>query len=144
MVVGVWPARLSPNSDIARVRITVFTASRGLLIREGTGAGHGIDVDLGQAHESAIKEAETDAMKRALVTFGGRFGLSLYDRHQRPMGGAAADGGRSAPGGATPRRKAPSPGQRRGSAPTALPDSACPGPAGSRCPARFAHHPLAV
>ena len=83
-----WPARLSPNSDIARLRITVFTASRGLLIREGTGAGHGIDVDLSQAHESAIKEAETDAMKRALVTFGARFGLSLYDRNQRPMGGA--------------------------------------------------------
>jgi hypothetical protein len=75
---------------IARVRITVFAGSRGLLIREGTGAGHGIDVDLGQAHESAIKEAETDAMKRALVTFGARFGLSLYDRIQRPMGGAAA------------------------------------------------------
>jgi hypothetical protein len=75
---------------IARVRITVFAGSRGLLIREGTGAGHGIDVDLGQAHESAIKEAETDAMKRALVTFGARFGLSLYDRNQRPMGGVAA------------------------------------------------------
>jgi hypothetical protein len=28
-------------------------------------------------------------MKRALVTFGARFGLSLYDRNQRPMGGAA-------------------------------------------------------
>jgi hypothetical protein len=28
-----------------------------LLIREGTGAGHGIDMDLGLAHESAIKEA---------------------------------------------------------------------------------------
>jgi hypothetical protein len=75
---------------IARVRITVFAGSRGLLIREGTGAGHGYDTDLGLAHESAIKEAETDAMKRALVTFGARFGLSLYDRHQRPMGGAAA------------------------------------------------------
>jgi len=33
------------------------------LIREGSGAGYGIDVDLGQAHESAIKEAETDAME---------------------------------------------------------------------------------
>jgi hypothetical protein len=75
---------------IARVRITVFAGGHGPLIREGTGAGHGIDVDLGQAHESAIKEAETDAMKRALVTFGARFGLSLYDRSQRPMGGAAA------------------------------------------------------
>lgn len=25
--------------------------------------GHGIDADLGQAHESALKEAETDAMQ---------------------------------------------------------------------------------
>ena len=30
-------------------------------------------MDLGQAHESAIKEAETDAMKRALMTFGNPF-----------------------------------------------------------------------
>jgi hypothetical protein len=89
---------------IARVRITVFAGSRGLLIREGTGAGHGIDVDLGQAHESAIKEAETDAMKRALVTFGARFGLSLYDRNQRPMGGAAPQAAR--PLGAPPQAPA--------------------------------------
>jgi recombination DNA repair RAD52 pathway protein len=47
--------------DIARVRITV-AGSHGLLIREGTGAGFGIDTDLGLAHESGIKEAETDAM----------------------------------------------------------------------------------
>ena len=30
----------------------------------GVGAGSGNDRDLGQAHESAVKEAETDAMKR--------------------------------------------------------------------------------
>src|SRR5205085_5080981 len=52
------------------------------VIREGIGAGHGIDVDLGLAHESAIKEAETDAMKRALMTFGNPFGLALYDKSQ--------------------------------------------------------------
>ncbi len=75
---------------IARVRITVLTRSGGLLIREGTGAGHGIDVDLGQAHESAIKEAETDAMKRALVTFGNPFGLALYDKSQRQVSGHPA------------------------------------------------------
>ena len=61
-------------------------------------------MDLGQAHESAIKEAETDAMKRALVTFGGRFGLSLYDRHQRPMGGASPQAAR--PLGAVPQAPA--------------------------------------
>lgn len=52
------------------------------VIREGCGAGHGIDKDLGQAHESALKEAETDAMKRALMTFGNPFGLALYDKEQ--------------------------------------------------------------
>jgi hypothetical protein len=89
---------------IARVRITVLPGGRGPLIREGTGAGHGYDTDLGLAHESAIKEAETDAMKRALVTFGARFGLSLYDRHQRPMGGAAPQAAR--PLGAGPQAPA--------------------------------------
>ena len=52
---------------IARVRITI-TAGNRTLIREGSGAGHGIDADLGLAHESALKEAETDATKRAHMT----------------------------------------------------------------------------
>lgn len=64
-------------SYIARVKVTV-----GSIIREGVGNGHGIDVDLGLAHESAAKEAETDAMKRALMTFGNPFGLALYDKSQ--------------------------------------------------------------
>jgi hypothetical protein len=64
----------------ARVRIRV-----GAIVRDGCGAGHGIDVDLGQAHESALKEAETDAMKRALMTFGNPFGLALYDKQQREV-----------------------------------------------------------
>jgi recombination DNA repair RAD52 pathway protein len=46
----------------ARVRVTVTAGGLTPLIREGSGAGHGIDVDLGQAHESALKEAESDAM----------------------------------------------------------------------------------
>ncbi|MFM7512160.1 MAG: RAD52 family DNA repair protein [Cyanobium sp.] len=48
------------NTD--RVRVTVSAGGLPPLVREGSGAGHGIDVDLGQAHESALKEAETDAM----------------------------------------------------------------------------------
>src|SRR3546814_1258315 len=47
---------------MAKVRITV-----GGVLREGCGFGQGIDKDVGQAHESAIKESETDAMKRALM-----------------------------------------------------------------------------
>jgi DNA recombination protein Rad52 len=77
----------------ARVRITVGEGTGAQLIREGCGAGHGIDTDLGQAHESALKEAETDAMKRALMTFGNAFGLALYDKQQREVTGAAGGGG---------------------------------------------------
>ena len=62
-------------SYVAKVRVTA-----GGIVREGTGAGHGIDADLGNAHESAVKEAETDAAKRALSTFGWPFGLALYDK----------------------------------------------------------------
>jgi len=69
-------------SYLARVKITVVTPDGSEIIREGCGSGHGIDVDLGLAHESAAKEAETDAMKRALMTFGNPFGLALYDKTQ--------------------------------------------------------------
>ncbi len=48
--------------------------------RVGTGFGNGFDSDPGKAHESAIKEAESDAMKRAAMTLGNRFGLALYDK----------------------------------------------------------------
>jgi DNA recombination protein Rad52 len=83
----------------ARVRVTVTAGGLPPLVREGTGAGHGIDTDLGQAHESAIKEAETDAMKRALMTFGNPFGLALYDKQEREVtgsGGAPVTSGRTA------------------------------------------------
>jgi DNA repair and recombination protein RAD52 len=62
---------------LAKVRVTV-----GEVVREGIGYGSGIAKDLGDAFESAIKEAETDAMKRALMTFGNPFGLALYDKEQ--------------------------------------------------------------
>ena len=65
----------------ARVRITV-RAGDTVIIREGCGFGSGIDRDVDQAHESAVKEAESDAMKRALMTFGNAFGLALYDKAQ--------------------------------------------------------------
>lgn len=58
-----------------RVRIHV-----GSIFRDGCGYGSGIAKDLGDAYESALKEAETDAMKRALMTFGNPFGLALYDK----------------------------------------------------------------
>jgi hypothetical protein len=87
----------------ARVRVTVNAGGLLPLVREGSGAGHGIDVDLGQAHESALKESETDAMKRALMTFGNPFGLALYDKAQRQVSSAAGQGeGAQRPGGQQP------------------------------------------
>ncbi len=102
----------------ARVRITVTAGGLTPLVREGTGAGHGIDLDLGQAHESAIKEAETDAMKRALMTFGNPFGLALYDKQQREVTSSAAPppalnvNPRSRPAEGAPRQQPQSPVQQ--------------------------------
>ena len=56
------------------------------VVREDFGAGHGYDVDCGLAHESAIKEAVTDALKRALRSFGNPFGLALYDKSRENVG----------------------------------------------------------
>lgn len=66
-------------SYVAKVRVTV-RANGDVVVKEGTGAGHGIDADAGIAHESAVKEAESDAMKRAMMQFGNPFGLALYDK----------------------------------------------------------------
>ena len=65
----------------AKVRILVDG-----VCREDFGAGHGYDLDLGLAHESAIKEAVSDAMKRALKSFGWPFGLALYDKGKAHVG----------------------------------------------------------
>lgn len=56
------------------------------ITREGTGHGSGFGMDLFDCIEGAAKEAETDAMKRALMTFGNPFGLALYDKDQKNVG----------------------------------------------------------
>lgn len=61
---------------VARVKVTV-----GIDSHEDVGYGEDINYgNVGQAHESAIKEAVTDAEKRALRHWGNQFGLSLYDK----------------------------------------------------------------
>ena len=65
----------------AKVRICV-RAGDTMIVREGSGTGEGRAASPGQAHELALKGAETDATKRALATFGNSFGLALYDREQ--------------------------------------------------------------
>ena len=120
----------------ARVRVTVSAGSLTPLVREGSGAGHGIDVDLGQAHESALKEAETDAMKRALMTFGNPFGLALYDKAQRQVSSAAGQGdGAQRPGGQQPPLSRPAAGAS---------SSAIASPAQGRAQATASHPPAPV
>lgn len=65
----------------AQIRVTVQSVQR-----IDVGAGHGYDIDCGLAHESAIKEAVTDGLKRALRTFGNPFGLALYDKTRENVG----------------------------------------------------------
>ena len=62
----------------AKVRIRV-RAGDIIIVREGSGTGEGRGATPGEAHEIGLKCAETDATKRALATFGNRFGLALYD-----------------------------------------------------------------
>jgi hypothetical protein len=50
------------------------------IIREGCGSGEAKALTPGEAHELALKAAETAATKRVLATFGNPFGLALYDR----------------------------------------------------------------
>ena len=78
----------------AKVRVSV-RAGDITIVREGSGSGEGKAPTPGQAHELALKGAETDATKRALATFGNPFGLALYDREQ--VGVRKARGGKAAP-----------------------------------------------
>jgi len=94
---------------ICVVRLTVD----GCVPMSGVGFGDAVEYRESApvtAHELAAKEAESDALKRALKNFGDQFGLALYDKHASqsphitsknspaPSGVASADGG--APGGA--------------------------------------------
>lgn len=65
----------------AKVRVSV-RAGDITIVREGSGTGEGRASTPAEAHELALKGAETDATKRALATFGNSFGLALYDREQ--------------------------------------------------------------
>ncbi len=61
----------------AKVRLTV-QANGITIVREGHGTGEGRGEFPGEVHDTALKAAETDATKRALITFGKPFGLELY------------------------------------------------------------------
>lgn len=81
LVENTLPTKNDKGNHIVSFRATVRVTALGVT-REGTGFGSGIARDIHDAYESAVKEAETDAMKRALMTFGNPFGLALYDKTQ--------------------------------------------------------------
>ncbi|MFP4239819.1 MAG: RAD52 family DNA repair protein [Rhodosalinus sp.] len=55
-------------------------------VREDVGFGSGYAKQAPDAIEGATKEAVTDALKRALRTFGWPFGLALYDKQRAHVG----------------------------------------------------------
>jgi hypothetical protein len=67
----------------ARVRVTVRAGGISV-VREGSGTGEARAPFFAEAHDTALKSAETDATKRALATFGKPFGLALYLRTGQP------------------------------------------------------------
>ena len=71
----------------AKVRVTVYSQDGSRkVVRERSGGHRGFGPTVGQAVEDCIKAAESDATKRAFVTFGNVFGLALYDKEQRNVG----------------------------------------------------------
>jgi len=67
---------------VAKVRITVH-ADGAIIVREGHGSGEGRGISPGEVHDISLKAAETDATKRALLTFGKPFGLELYRKDKK-------------------------------------------------------------
>src|SRR5712671_3300485 len=81
--------KVSSCGYVARVRVSV-RAGGVVVVREGTGFGYGRADIPDEAYERALKAAETDATKRALATFGSRFGLLLYEKEQTAGGDGKA------------------------------------------------------
>lgn len=69
----------------AQVRVSL-DSGHNYVTRMGTGHGSASMTDLFDCIESAAKEAESDALKRAFRTFGNQFGLALYDKTQANVG----------------------------------------------------------
>ncbi len=68
----------------AVVKLTVYSLDHSRHItKEDVGFGTGIAKTLADAHEGGAKEAVTDAIKRAMRSFGNQFGNSLYDKSRK-------------------------------------------------------------
>ena len=65
------------------VQVTACFANGKEVTKTGVGFGSAAMQDKTMVEESAVKEAETDALKRACRKLGNKFGNSLYDEHKR-------------------------------------------------------------
>ena len=70
----------------ALIRLVVYSQDHNKNVsKEDVGYGTGIAKTLAEAHEGAGKEAVTDALKRAMRSFGNQFGNSLYDKSRNHL-----------------------------------------------------------
>lgn len=86
---GVLPGHEKDKvSYVCKVRVTANCHPFNI-VHEGI--GYGSDKGLMNPHELAIKEAESDALKRAAMKFGRSMGLALYDKTQEYVIDAKAE-----------------------------------------------------
>jgi len=85
MIENTLPTKNAKGNNVVSFRAIVRVTTP-LGFKDGCGYGSGINRDIHAAYEGAIKEAETDAEKRALKKYGNRFGLALYDKLQEGVG----------------------------------------------------------
>jgi len=68
---------------VAQVEVSIRSEDFGYLSREDVGFGDQRGTSAVAVYEMAYKEAVTDALKRALRSFGNQFGNALYDKTQK-------------------------------------------------------------
>lgn len=61
------------------LRLSVADNLGGMAVYAEAAVGSATLPSLGEAHDMAIKTAESDALKRCAISFGDQFGLSLYN-----------------------------------------------------------------
>ncbi len=79
-----WNVTRTRRTETVEVRVTLYQARVRVeaLGTSRTDVGTNIAEDAtAEAHETAIKGAATDGLKRALRTFGAQFGNELYDKN---------------------------------------------------------------
>lgn len=79
---------------MAHVRLTV---NLGGVVTVKDGIGYGTDKGKYNPHEMAIKEAESDALKRAAKNLGRSVGLALYDKSQEFVSEQGAESADNSP-----------------------------------------------